>query len=352
MTPATLEIADPRMVEIPKTPPRTLETLPSDVIVEILGSMSSYTDLRYLFDAYPSFGNVFISFSKQIARQVAENMVGKDSWKLLTAVLIYQRERDLNRPKTHVDNFAALKQNIQSEFVFCVKDIRHIAFYNSLYESCSRRFVAYVSERYPRTPTSIGAGEKSEDPAAAPSLPVTHSPIFPPPHPPYYHCPFCPNRLPAPSFTAGDTLPPKLFYEVWVLYFQFTYDSHKAFSRRPPLSRQQVADLCLVSRVIDRSQTTRFHMVGERSNINPFIAEGFLTFQRLLEWRMCPPWEVIKNPLLLLKMLCHFVLKNPWLGNHTSNMEQHRSLRIFMVDFVVMSVKDMVEKYELFGGME
>lgn len=342
----TSEVAELRATKIPRTPSLTLETLPSDVIVEILGSISSYTDLRYLFDAYPVFGKIFISFSTQIACQVAENMVGKDSWKPLTAVLIYQRERDLNRPKTHVDNFAALKQNIQSKFVFCVKDIRHIAFYNSLYESCSQSFVTYVSERHTRIPVSIDAGEKPGDSAAAsPTLPAR-------PHPPCYHCSFCLNCLPAPSFAVGDPLPSKLFYEVWVLYFQFTYESHEAFSRRPPLSLQQVADLCLVSRIINRDETTRFHMVGERSNINPFIAEGFLTFQKLLKWRMCPCWEVIKNPLLLLKMLCHFVFKNPWLGNHTSSMEQHISLRVFMADFVAISVEDMVKKYGLFGGME
>lgn len=60
---------------------------------------------------------------------------------------------------------------------------------------------------------------------------------------------------------------------------------------------------------------------------------------------MCSSWGVLKNPLLL-KMLCHFVLKNPELGSHTSSMEHQIPF------FVAMGVKDMVEKYELFGGME
>lgn len=353
--PLTAEITGPHTTKIPKMLSLTLETLPADIVVGVLGSIGSYTDLSSLFQAYPVFRKIFRLFPKQISCQVAGNMVGEDSWELLTAVLVYQRERDLNRPKTDVDNFDILKQNIQSEFVFSVNDIRHVATYNNLYESCARSFATYVSERYPRVPILVDVGEELEDCTATsplPPPPPPRPPHFFPPHAPYYHCPFCPDRLPPPSFTAGDTLPRKLFYEVWLLYFQFTYESHEAFSRRPVLSRQQVADLCLVSRVINKNHGNRFQMMGERSNVNPFISEGFLTFRRLLRWRMCPPWEVLRNPLLLLKMLCHFILKNPSLGNHTSNMEHQIPLRDFMIDSVTMGVKDMVEKYELFGGME
>lgn len=66
---------------------------------------------------------------------------------------------------------------------------------------------------------------------------------------------------------------------------------------------------------------------------------------------MCPPWGMLKNPLLLLKM-CHFVLRPSELGSHTSSMERQIPLRDFMADFVAMGVKDMAKKYELFGGLE
>lgn len=56
---------------------------------------------------------------------------------------------------------------------------------------------------------------------------------------------------------------------------------------------------------------------------------------------MCPPWGMLKNPLLLLKMLCHFVLRPSELGSHTSSMEHQIPLRDFMVDFVAMGVKEV-----------
>lgn len=226
MPPLTPETTDLHTTKISKMFLFALGTLPPDVIVEILESVSLYTDLNHLLQAYPIFRAVFKSLPKQIARQIAENIVEEDSWDIFTAILIYQRERDSNRPMTDADNFAILKQNIQSEFVFSVNDIRHVTTYNNLYESCARSFITYVSERYPHVPVSIG--EKPEDFTATPSLHLLPPPFHPPLHPPYHLCPLCSDRLPPPSFTAGDTLPQKLLYEVWLLYFHFTYESHEA----------------------------------------------------------------------------------------------------------------------------
>lgn len=198
-----------------------IETLPFDLIVKTLCCLSSFEDLHSLITASPICFRLFDSLAKSISMQVAKNMIGKDSWEEATAVLTYQR--DSVRTNTDPNNFGTLKKELQSTFILYKTDIAQIVANQQFFNSCAADFAAYVFLNYPRPQPSTGS--------------VFHLPCLL--STATTTTPSATWVLPPPSFTAGDTLSTRLFYKMWLLALQFSYESVKKISHRPNLSNKR-----------------------------------------------------------------------------------------------------------------
>lgn len=194
----------------------TLETLPSDVIVEILSSYNSFGDLRALIGSSAVFYRHFREYSNSIITQVAKNIIGKDGWEDATAVLVYQRNAEIIRSKPTV-----VREELRGEFALQPKDIPQFVANQRYYDCCCERFSIFVCKNYP---------QPTED-SHVPLVPTTQT-----------------NPSTSPSFTAGDTLPIKLFYRMWRLSLRFTFDSLTTFAGRE--QKLPLADLWVVSRIM------------------------------------------------------------------------------------------------------
>lgn len=194
----------------------TLETLPSDVIMEILSSYNNFGDLRALIGSSAVFYRHFREYPSSIITQVAKNIIGRDGWEDATAVLVYQRNAEII-----CLNPTAVREELGGQFTLQPKDIPQLVANQRYFDCCCECFSTFVCKNYPR-PT-----EDSHVPLA----PTTRT------NPPI-----------SPSFTAGDTLPIKLFYRMWRLSLRFTFDSLTTFAGRE--QQLPLADLWVVSRIM------------------------------------------------------------------------------------------------------
>lgn len=200
--------------------------------MEILNSHNNFEDLRALIGSSAVFYRHFREYSNSILTQVAKNIIGIDAWEDATAVLVYQRNAEIIR-----SNPSAVKEELEGEFVLQKKDIPQFVANQRYFDCCCERFSAFVCKHYPQ-PTedsSITLGR-----FLAPNLNI--------------------NRYAEPSFSAGDTLPIKLFYQMWRLSLRFTFDSFNTFVSR----KQQLplADLWVVSRVMSLQGDHIKHICG------------------------------------------------------------------------------------------
>lgn len=211
----------------------TLETLPSDVIVEILNSYNSFKELHALIRSSAVFYRHFREYSSSILTQVAKNIIGKDAWEDATAVLVYQRNAEIIR-----SNPSAVRKELESEFVLQKKDIPQFLANQRYFDCCCEGFSAFICKHYPQPTEDITLGR-----LYVPLAPTLGT-----------------NRHANPSFTAGDTLPIKLFYQTWRLSLRFTFDSFTTFvGREQPLP---LADLWVVSRIMSLRGDRMKHICG------------------------------------------------------------------------------------------
>lgn len=201
----------------------TLETLPSDIIVEILFSYDNYTELRALIGASAVLYRYFSQYSSSILTQVAKNIIG-NAWGEASAVLVYQR----SFAKIQLSDFSTIKKELEEEFVLQPKDIRLLVANQQYFDRCCKSFPDFLVRHCPK-PTD-----------------QDYKPL------PYLYVPLA-NSLPAKSdtslsFKTGDTFPIKLFYQTWLLSLQFTFDNFTTLASReqhiPP------ADLWVASRIM------------------------------------------------------------------------------------------------------
>lgn len=319
-------------------PPRfEIETLPFDLIVKILCCLSSFEDLHSLIAASPICFRLFDSLAKSISMQVAKNMIGKGAWEEAKAVLIYQR--DSVRTNTDPNNFDILKKELQSTFILYKTDITQIVANQQFFNSCAADFAAYVSLNYPRPQPSTDSA------LHPPSLPSTAT----------ANAPSAAWVLPPPSFTAGDTLSTRLFYKMWLLALQFSYESVKTFSHRPNLSNKQAADMVLVSKIMSRNRCFEFIVVPPRrmshAKWEGAVLGNLFQILEIVRWRSLLPTVCGRDYLFLLKMLSHLAAAARGEGIHI-NRELRIPFRALLTDFPVLGVENMVEKYRLFGGWE
>lgn len=211
----------------------TLETLPSDVIVEILNSYDSFKELHTLIRSAAVFYRHFREYSSSILTQVAKNIIGKDAWEDATAVLVYQRNAEIIRL-----NPSVVMKELESEFILQKKDIPQFLANQRYFDCCCEGFFAFVCKHYPQPTEDNTLGRLYVPLALTPGT----------------------NRHANPSFTAGDTLPIKLFYQTWRLSLRFTFDSFTTFvGREQPLP---LADLWVVSRIMSLRGDRMKHICG------------------------------------------------------------------------------------------
>lgn len=319
-----------------------IEALPFDIIVKILHCFSSFEDLHSLTTASPICFRLFDSFAKSISMRVAKNEIGMGAWGEATTVLIYQR--DDARMNTDPNNFDILKKELQSDFILHKTDIARIVVNQQFFNSCAADFKAYVSLNYPRPQPSNGSGGGGQDADTidAPALSsASDSSVT--------------WVLPPPSFTAGDTLPIKLFYQMWLLALQFGYESVGTFSNHPSLSHQQAADLLVVSKVMSQNRYSKLVVVSPRrmsdGKWEGAILNNLFQILGIVRWQPLPQRVYGRDYLFLLKMLSHLAAMVRGEGI-TVNPQFSVQLRALLVDYPVMGVAAMVEKYRLVGGWE
>lgn len=279
--------------------------------------------------------------------RVAKNAIGMDAWEEATTVLIYQRD-DVHM-NTDPNNFDILKKELQSDFILHKTDIARIVVNQQFFNSCAADFEAYVSLNYPRPRPSNGSGGEGQG-----AGPIDATPA-PAPAPSTAYDPSATWVLPPPSFTAGDTLSIKLFYQMWLFALQFGYESIGTFSNHPSLSHRQAADLLVVSKVMSQNRYFKLVVVSPRRMSNEKWEGATLSnlFQilEIVRWRPLPQRVYRRDYLFLLKMLSHLAATVSREGIPV-NPRFEVLLRALLADYPVMSVVAMVEKYQLVGGWE
>lgn len=201
----------------------TLETLPIDVIVEMLFSFDNYTDLRALIGASAVFYRHFSRYSGPILTQVAKNIIG-NAWGEASAVLVYQR----NFAKMKCSDFSTVKKELEEGFVLQPTDIRLLVANQLYFDRCCESFPDFLVRHCPK-PT-----DQDYKPLAYLYVPLAQ----PPPE----------NPDTSLSFEVGDTFPIKLFYQTWLLSLQFTFDNFTTLACR----EQHISpiDLWVASRIM------------------------------------------------------------------------------------------------------
>lgn len=204
-------------------PGLSLETLPPDIIVEMLNSYDDYIDLHALISASAVFYKHFSRYSSSILTQVAKNIIGKDAWEAATAVLVYQRNAE-----TIKSGLNTVRKELEEKFVLQPRDIPRLVANQRYFDRCCENFPDFLHRSCPR-PTDVDY------------KPLTH--LYVPLVSPAQTNP-CPN----PSFTAGDTFPIGLFYQTWLFGLRFGFESFTTFAGRE--QHIPLADLWAVSRVM------------------------------------------------------------------------------------------------------
>lgn len=104
-----------------------------------------------------------------------------------------------------------------------------------------------------------------------------------------------------PTFTVGDVLSTKFFYESWVLCLRFRYESIITFSQHKRLSTRQLSDLHFLSRVM-LCDGNFIHIRFSPKYLYQFPSSSDL-FTMWGGRKRHPQCQY--DPLLLLKMSCH-----------------------------------------------
>lgn len=143
----------------------TLETLHPDIIVEILHSFGNFRALNTLTNSSPICYRLFAVYSNSILAQVARSVIGEDAWEEASIVLAHQRKRRSGHSTNESDP--------ESKFVLGREDILQLLTNQRLFRRRCAPFVYRVSQ---------------------------------------LNWKLCSDFM-IPSFTTGDTLPIKIFYQ-------------------------------------------------------------------------------------------------------------------------------------------
>lgn len=321
----------------------TLESLPSDIIVEALHRFSSYEDLFKIIASSPVWYKLFRAFSNQILTSVAKNIFG-DSWQEATALLVYLRHTD-----SSLTSLGGLSTNVEPEFVLRRTDIALILTAQQVFDCCAVDFATFFSPQC-LAPQVLDQGNilqmmaqglgTSTLHAALPVSGVNTSGGVPGTTAPD------PNTLttePTPSFTI---LPMKLFYKTWVMSYRYKFENLITFGHREPLSAQEYTDIFFVSRVLFRYRTFPGSM---RCRWNNGLVWAFP--RPATSWDGKEPTDIVyrNNPLILAKMMINL----SWTHHVSTAQGDFLSYASdFLADYRNMSFDAVVAKYGIASGRE
>lgn len=317
----------------------TLETLPTDVLADILSTFDDFEDLQVLLRSSAIFWRVFNEHTASIAGQVAKNILGIGVWENATKVLIYQRiptpfikeglhaKSPENATEVAYQDYATIERDLKGDFVFQRQDIANLVANQQFFVTCAAGFTTLLRLRpkpypFPKFDTT------------AIDTPLSQ------------------------SFVAGDVLQIKFFYKMWLLSYQFGHSSIEDFALLEPLSERQMADLDFLSRSMSTNRNlARFVPQPRWKNPMPrwrksrhdnckVAALWYDLFGRMRggDWFWDPP---NKNRLLLLKMTSHLgaviTIENPT----CPKVDFWKQMSDLEADYLRMSVAEMVDKYRL-----
>lgn len=303
---------------------RNLEGLPYDILTSLLNSFNSFSDFYNLLASSPVCLRLFNTYPNSVLASIAQNIVGRPAWNAVSTILTYQRNCS-DHEKTF-PNYSLVKKDLEHEFIMRKSDIRQFVSNHRFFTSCCEEFAIAVIRDHPQAPPE-GSG-MAHTPPTTPEL--DPSPAG--------------NRYTSLSFTPGDTLQAKFFYEMWLLCFQFRYESIMTFSQHPRLSKTQLQDLNLLSRVM------LDNINYQDAYFSPKYVCRFEGTEDLFQvWGGGDQWasyDTSKDPLLVLKItfhICedHLASKGDWqvLGEKIKRFEED------YVNGGTLQLQEVVEKF-------
>lgn len=310
----------------------TLETLPSDMIVQILFSFDSFDSLYKLITLSAVYYRNFFNYPNSILLQVAKRILG-NAWDDATTLLVWQRHSN-----NLIPNYDAVKEDLKTKFVLHRKDIPQLLANQKFFDSCSRDFTTFIAREFPQA-----RKWRKELALLAPTSSVltAHQIAF------KTH-----------DFVTEGVLPAGLFYKMWLLHLQFRYESIEVFATHQHISEKLCADLRLVSQIMQGNSNFKdfiFLVKGTNAPEKLLSRELFGSlWPRLVKHNSnrCRglPQDSHENHFLRLKMLSHIAAvaaggmtlpqTNLAWFNRVSALHDE-----FISDYAKMSVKGMVGKY-------
>lgn len=319
--------------------PLTLETLPTDILADILSAFDDFGDLQVLLHSSTICWRVFNEHTASIAGQVAKNILGVEVWDEATKVLIYQRTPSLattqhvkegvKKPAGATDqDYVAIERDLKSDIVFQWQDIANLVANQQFFTSCAAGFAALLKLRPKPYPfRTVGAT-------------TTMGPQL------------------SQSFVAGDVLEITFFYKMWLLSYQFGHSSIEHFARLEPLSEQQMADLDFLSRSMSTNRTlARFvpqprwkngmlRWRKSRHDNRNVATLWYDLFGRMRggDWFWDPP---NRNRLLLLKMTSHLGAVIATENIRCRKVDFWKQVNNLEEDYLRMDVAEIIDRYGL-----
>lgn len=325
----------------------TLETLPSEVIVEILCSLYSIHDLDSVIAASKVCYNLFANYSTSISNRVALTTIGEDAWDDAAAVMIYQRQIYLPVP-----DCAAIKKDQESKFVLRLDDLPQLIHNQDFYHCCAEDYYSWASLSSYRSQAPTPEPDSSA-PVLPPTIPATNAS-----NPTTNQNPATSAHTLAPvddmqaSFLESGIIPVKLFYRMWLLHIQFGYEKVSTFIQRPQLTRQEIADFRVVSRIIF------FNRNSQEFGCTPLARWDFARLGSPFPER----WNRFWDSQIAKIQRCRFhgcfgdtrVLRMKMmyqLRGKTSKEDFPMALRAFLMDFAAgVDARVLIERYGLDEG--
>lgn len=210
--------------------------------------MGQYTNcgdifgLRALVAGPRSYVEPYKPFSGMSTSRLVRKLVDGGAWEVAKEVLVYRRYHDAGGAITDI---AGLQKDLDAPFKMEWEDARKLCDYEELFNDCMRIAVSsqpltgpsYICPKSQAATNSYLQSQKLGNPQP---LPPALQAVLPPPT------------------AALPTL--SLFFASWLLAYRFGYDSVRAFSRRNPLTLQQLADFHLHARLMTASRHFKRHV--------------------------------------------------------------------------------------------